>query len=560
MRNLKTLADVARSMEAPDIVIRNATVLNVFTREWLPEQSVWIKNGRFAYVGPNQEPLLDEDTRVIDLGGKFCVPGLIEGHTHILNRCDIEEFVRYAVPSGMTTVITETIELATNAGLDGIVYFVDGLRDQPIRFYYTAPPLCGLTAVEEERAPSNEDLLPLLKDPMCLGVGEIYWGNMLMENEQGARVRELAEMALALGKRVEGHSAGAGGGKLQAYADLGVSSCHEPIDEQQVIERLRLGLTVMIRQGAIRKELDGVKGVFDTGLDLRRLVLSTDSVDPEGFIEEGSLDAVVRSALALGVDPAFVYQMVTINVAEHFRLDHELGSISPGKMADLVVIPGPEDYRPESVMRSGKFIYEEGRLSVEPKPVTYPDRMFRCVNVSDYPEPRFPEGVKVRAMELVTRLVTKEAVVERPDPDDDLLMVFALDKHGGGQSFTGLLKGYGLTRGACGSTMCWDTGDMIVVGKDARSIGAVIERLKETGGGAVFAVGDEIVQGIPRAFGRHDIPSADEGDPGRRPFPGIGPSGKRRPVGKAPFDDRYSRGGGHPTLANHSPRIYTLTG
>ena len=320
------------------------------------------------------------------------MPGLIEGHTHILHRCGIEEFVRYAVPSGTTTVITETIELATNAGIDGIVYFVEGLRDQPIRFYYTVPPLCGLTSVEESMAPSNEELLPLLKDPMCLGVGEIYWGNMLMENEQGARVRELAGMGLALGKRVEGHSAGAGGGKLQAYAALGASSCHEPIDEKQVIERLRLGLTVMIRQGAIRKELEGVKGVFDSGLDLRRLALCTDSVDPEGFIEEGSLDAAVRSALALGVDPAVVYQMVTINVAEHFRLDHELGSISPGKKADLVVIPDPKDYRPESVMRSGKFLFKDGRLTVEPKPVTYPDRMFRCVNVSDYPGTPVPCG------------------------------------------------------------------------------------------------------------------------------------------------------------------------
>ena len=293
-------------------------------------------------------PVQDEGTQVIDAEGRVLLPGLIDGHTHIISRTNIEEFIRYVIPGGTTTVITETIELATIAGKDGIDYFVKGLEGQPIRFFYTIPPLCGLTSVEEIQAPANRELLPLLQDPRCLGVGEIYWGNLFLEGYQGERVRELASMALDLGKRVEGHSAGATGGKLQAYFGFGISSCHEPITEEEVIERLRLGCWVMIREGAIRKELDGVKGIFSRKLDFRRLILSTDGMDPQGFLEEGYLDAALKTALKMGVPPEIVYQMVTLNVAEHFRIDHLVGSLSPGKMADLVIIPSPASMLPNS--------------------------------------------------------------------------------------------------------------------------------------------------------------------------------------------------------------------
>ena len=216
-----------------------------------------------AYVGPDHHFPKEEKTLMIDAEGMVLLPGLIEGHTHtISNRFGIEEFIRHVIPSGVTTVITETIELATIVGKDGIEYLVRGLEGQPIRFYYTVASLCGLTPSEEVNAPTNEELLPLLKDPKCLGVGEIYWSNIFLEGRQGERVRELASIALDLGKRVEGHGAGANGGKLQAYTCFGISSDHEPITEEEIMERLRLGYWVMIREGSIRKELAGVKGIF----------------------------------------------------------------------------------------------------------------------------------------------------------------------------------------------------------------------------------------------------------------------------------------------------------
>ena len=494
----KILSEVALGNIPPDTVIANGILFNVFTGEFIKKQSIWIKDGRIAYVGPDHDPQKDGKTQVIDADGMALLPGLIEGHTH-LNRSGIEEFVRHVIPGGVTTVIMETIDFGLIAGREGMEYFVKGLEGQPVRFYYTIAPLCGLTPSEEINAPTNEELLPLLKNPQCLGVGEIYWGNIFLEGKQGQRVRELTAIVLELGKMIEGHTAGASGRKLQAYTDFGVSSCHEPITEEEVLERLRLGYWVMIREGSIRKELPGVAGIFKKKIDFRRLILSTDGVDPEGFLEEGYLDASLRSALKLGVPPQLAYQMVTINVAEHFGLDHLIGSLSPGKMADLLIIPSPEDFSPRLVMCDGKIIFRDGKSLAEPKKVFFPDHMFKTVKVSNYRIPSLPTEGKARAMELVSRLVTKESIIdlEKPEESKDVIMILAVDRLGSGKAFMGLLKGFGLERGAYGTTMSWDSPDMIVVGCDTQSMETVIGRLKEIGGGGVYAIGNEVVVEFP---------------------------------------------------------------
>jgi adenine deaminase len=490
---------VSLGAEPPDVVVTRCTVFNAFTREFVEGQSIWIKDGLIAYAGPDHDFLKGERTRIVDAAGMVVLPGLLEGHTHVATRCGIEEFVRHVIPSGVTTVITETIELASVTGKAGIEHLVKGLEDQPIRFYYTLPPLCGVTEAVEVMAPANEELLPLLQDPRCLGVGEVYWANMLAEGRQGERVRELAKMALGLGKRVEGHTAGASGRKLQAYTALGISSCHEPIAEQEVWDRLRLGYWVMIREGAIRKELEAIQGLFKREIDFRRLILATDSMDPEGFLTEGYLDASLKTAMALGVEPGVAYQMVTINVAEHFRLDHLLGALGPGKAADLVLTPSPREYSPQLVMCDGRILFQDGKLLASPRRASFPEEMFHMVKVADLPALSLPKKGKVRAMELVTRLVTRERIIDLDDREDakDLLMLLAMDRTGGGGAFMGLLKGFGLERGACGTTMCWDTVDLFVVGKDARSMARVVGRLKELGGGAAFAIGDEVVAEFP---------------------------------------------------------------
>ena len=484
----------------PDTVFTNSTLFNPFTREFIKGQCVWVKDGTIAFVGRASDFSKSEKTVTIDADGMVLLPGLIDGHTHTLShRYSVEEFIKHVIPTGVTTVITETIELATIAGKEGIEYFAKGLEGQPIRLYYTVAPLCGLTPDEEVIAPTHEEFMAILKDPKCLGIGEIYWGNLFLEGRQGERLKELISTALEMKKVVEGHTAGAKGQKLQTYASFGISSCHEPITEKEVLERLRLGYWIMIREGGIRKELEGVKGIFKKKIDFRRLALATDGVDPEGLLTEGYLDASLRSLLKMGVPPKLAYQMVTLNVAEHFHLDRLIGSLSPGKMADLVIIPHPKEFSPQLVMCGGKIIYRDGKTLAEPRNIFFPETMFHTVRVKDYRFPPVPQKGKVRAMELVTRLVTQERIIDLEDPEEsnDVVMIFVINRLGSGKAFMGLLKGFGLQRGAYGTTTSWDMPNMIVVGCDTQSMETVIGRLEEIGGGCAYAIGKEIVAELP---------------------------------------------------------------
>ena len=484
----------------PDTVFTNSTLFNPFTREFIKGQCVWVKDGTIAFVGRASDFSKSEKTVTIDADGMVLLPGLIDGHTHTLShRYSVEEFIKHVIPTGVTTVITETIELATIAGKEGIEYFAKGLEGQPIRLYYTVAPLCGLTPAEEIVAPAHEEFVSILKDPKCLGIGEIYWGNLFLEGRQGERLKELISTALEMKKVVEGHTAGAKGQKLQTYASFGISSCHEPITEKEVLERLRLGYWIMIREGGIRKELEGVKGIFKRKIDFRRLALATDGVDPEGLLAEGYLDASLRTMLKMGVSPKLAYQMVTLNVAEHFHLDRLIGSLSPGKMADLVIIPHPKEFSPQLVMCGGKIIYRDGKTLAEPRNIFFPETMFHTVRVKDCRFPPVPQKGKVRAMELVTRLVTQERIIDLEDPEEsnDVVMIFVINRLGSGKAFMGLLKGFGLQRGAYGTTTSWDMPNMIVVGCDTQSMETVIGRLEEIGGGCAYAIGREIVAELP---------------------------------------------------------------
>jgi len=494
------LSKVALGEIPPDTVITKGTLFNSVTREFIKGQSIWIKGDRIAYVGPDHHFLKNQKTEVIDASDMVILPGLIEGHTHSVgNRYGIAEFVKHVIPTGVTTVVTEVMETGTISGKDGIEYSVRGLEGQPTRFYYTIPPLCGLTPSEEVMAPSNEALIPFLKDPKCLGIGEIYWGNIFLEGVQGKRVKDLIAIALRMGKLVEGHTTGANEKKLQACTDFGISSCHEPITEEEILARLRLGYWVMIREGSVRKELSGVSGIFRKKIDFRRLILSTDGVGPVEFLAEGYLDGSLRSGLKLGIPPEVLYQMVTINVAEHFRLDHLIGSLSPGRKADLVIIPSPNEFSPQLVMCDGRIIFKDGKPQVEPKKVVYPEHLFKTVKIENYTIPPLPTHGKVRVMEMVSRLVTKESVIDldQPEESEDVIMVLALDRLGNRGAFMGFLKGFGLQRGAYGTTTSWDSLDMIVVGCNPQSMKTVIERLKKIGGGYVFAIGDEVVAEFP---------------------------------------------------------------
>ena len=503
------LMKVALGQEKADLAIVNAKVVNVYTGEVLPNLGIAIKGQWIAYVGENTGDAIGPHTNVIDAGSQTVIPGLIDGHTHIAWMFTAAEFLKYAIVGGTTTVVTESIEPYPVSGYEGVIDFLESLKDQPIKILATAPAMVSISRTACDMPP--ETLAKLLARDDILGLGESYWQAVLQEP---AQILPRFEQVLAAGKTLEGHSAGAGDKKLAAYVAAGISSCHEPINAAQVLERLRMGLHIMVREGSIRRDLAEIAKIKDTGIDLRRLILSTDGVEPRDLIEKGYMEFVLRKAFDYGFDPVAAIQMATLNVAEHFSLDDLIGGIAPGRYADLVVIPNVQTIEAQVVVSSGKIVAQNGKLLAAPRRHSFTTRSLNSVKLprpmrgSDFVITTDADSgqVNVRVINMVTDLVTAELEMQwpitegqiRPDVDQDVIKVAAIDRaHNPGKMYVGLIKGFGLKSGAMACSAAWDTSDIIVVGSNDDEMAAAVNRIHELQGGAVVYENRKILAELP---------------------------------------------------------------
>ncbi len=506
----RRVINVTLGKDKADLAILDATILNTYTGEWLEGCSVSVKGEWIAYVGDDPRDTIGRDTHVIDAGGKTILPGFIDGHTHLIDQFyAVGEFLRYAMVGGTTTIITESMEVFSVMGCEGVVDFLESLSDQPIKLFATAPAMVS-TSKRAQGIPKGT-LRKILSRDDVLGLGESYWQNVLGETRE---YFPLFKETLKLGKRLEGHSAGAKGRKLMAYSASGISSCHEPINADEVLERLRLGMYVMIREGSIRGDLDSIAMIRDAGIDFRRLILATDSVNPGDLLEKGYMEYVVQRAIDCGFDPIHAVQMATINPAEYFSLDGIVGGIAPGKYADMVVIPNPRDITAEYVISKGRIIAREGELLSSPRMHAFKEKsrnsihLKRSLQASDFAIliKDTAKDVNVRVIDQVTGLVTKELIVSmpvvdgevRPDVSRDIIKVAAIDRRfSPGKTFVGLIRGFGLRTGAIASSKAWDTSDIIVVGESDTDMALAVNRISELKGGAVVCAKGRILAEIP---------------------------------------------------------------
>jgi adenine deaminase len=501
---------VSLGQECADLAIINATILNVYTGELLKGHSVTIKGEWIAYVGDDPRDSIGPTTQVIDARGKTVVPGLIDGHTHLADGFyTVSEFLKYAMPGGTTTIITETIEPFSAMGREGIVDFMDSIREQPVKIYATVSPLVSTS--NKVRGISTEVLKELLTRDEVVGLGEAYWQGVIQEPD---RYLPIFEQALEGGARLEGHSAGAKGEKLMAYLVPGISSCHEPINASEVLERLRMGMRVMVREGSIRGDLAAISKIKDTGVDLRRLILVSDGIKPVDLMNKGYMEWIVQEAIRCGFDPIQAIQMATINVAEHFRLDDIIGGIAPGKYADVLIIPSPNTVKAEYVISKGRIIAREGKLVVSPRKHGFSALSLKSVHLSRALEPvdfsiavtEEVSQVKVRVIEQVTDLVTKELLVSVPiidgkiraDATKDIAKVAAIDRRfDPGKIFVGLIRGFRLKTGAFATSTAWDTPDIIVVGENDADMAGAVNRVHALQGGIVVCANGDVIAEIP---------------------------------------------------------------
>jgi adenine deaminase len=509
MDGARELTSVTMGKEKADLAIVNAAIVNVYTGELLDGYSVTGKGEWIAYVGDDPGDTIGPDTEILDAKGKTIIPGLIDGHAHLAWLSPISEFLQYAMLSGTTTIVTETMEPFAVLGYEGVVDFLASVREQPIKIFATAPSMASIS--KRARGISEKVARRLLLRDDIVGLGESYWQAVLQE--PGEFLPIFTE-AVRCGKRLEGHSAGARGRKLMAYMAQGISSCHEPVDAEEVLERLRLGIHVMVREGSVRKDLAPISRIKDAGVDLRRLILVSDGIAPGDLLEKGYMQSIVQKAIDCGFDPVHAIQMATINVAGYFFLDGIVGGIAPGKYADMLIIPDPKDITAECVISKGKIVAREGRLMVSPRKHVFSPRSLHSIHLlremgpSDFsiPAQENASHVTVRVIEQATDLVTRELVTSVPvtdgeirsDAGRDLLKVAAIDRrYSPGKTFVGLIKGFRLRAGAFACSAAWDTSDIIVVGENDEDMAGAVNRVYALQGGAVAYARGKILAEIP---------------------------------------------------------------
>ncbi|MBN2059078.1 MAG: adenine deaminase [Deltaproteobacteria bacterium] len=505
----KKIVDVIWGREKADLVVINARVLNIYTGELLDNNAICIKGEWIAFSGDEYEETIGTHTEIIDAEGKTAIPGFIDGHTHISDwLCDPIEYLRLVLPGGTTTLITETIEPFPSAGYEGIVDFLNALADQPIKIFATAP---FMASISQSIDPISMDILKkFLSRDDVLGLGESYWQAVLQDQD---RCWGIFEETLRSGKRLEGHSAGARGKKLLTYVIPGISSCHEPITAEEVLERLRLGLYVMAREGSIRSDLDSISRIMDMNVDLRRLMLVSDGISPAMLMEKGCMEGVVRKAVDCGFDPVKAIQMATLNVAEYFRLDGIIGGIAPGRYADILLIPDLKTIRADYVISKGRVIARDGKALVNPRKHSFTKRSLNTVKL---PRDLVPSDfsikvdgkrshVSVRVIDQVTDLVTREMTASVPvingeilsDPVKDILKVAAIDRTNiPGKMFTGLVHGFNLKKGAFASSSSWDASVIITIGVSDEDMALAVNRIRSLRGGVVVCSGGKILSEI----------------------------------------------------------------
>jgi adenine deaminase len=495
---LDRIIKIARGEEEAELLLKNARLVNVLSGEIHPAD-VAIAETQIVGIGTY------EAKEVVDLDGAYLCPGLIDGHVHIeSSMLRIPEFARVVVPRGTTTVVADPHEIANVLGLDGILYMMESSKGSPLVVYFMLPSC--VPSSELETAGSrlmSYDMSPLLREDWVVGVAE-------MMNYPGVLARSedvLARIAIADGKRVDGHAPRLSGKDLNAYIAAGIASDHESSTLEEAREKLQRGMYVMIREGSVAKNMEDLLPLV-TAENARRCMLVSDDNDPAQLLEHGHMDHIVRKAIRLGLKPVLAIQMATVNAAEYFGL-HGVGAVGPGYRADLAVFEDFEGFEIKRVYRGGRLVAEDGEMLAmggESRPVP----LRGTVNVAWIEEEHFrirAEGRRARVIELTQdQLVTQQGVHEVKivdgsavaDVERDILKLAVIERHlASGNTGLGFVKGFGLKRGALASSVAHDSHNIIVVGTNDEDMMTAAVQIVKMQGGLVVAADGQVLATVP---------------------------------------------------------------
>ena len=502
------LVRVAQGARPAELVIRHANLVSVTTHEILPDTDIAVACGRIAYLGIGEhtaEHCIGPDTLVVDARGLYAAPGLMDSHIHVESAMiGVAEYARAVVPHGTTGIFCDPHEVGNVAGMPGVRAMFEDARRVPLKAMMT-PPSCvpAVTGVEDTGAEvTAADIADSMTWDNVVALGEMmnFPGILAGEKNAMGEVRE----TLAADRVVTGHFPSPDRDRgLNAYVAAGVSSCHESGSFDEVLAKLRLGMWVQLRQGSAWLNLPGyLPQLVASGVDLRHCLLCSDDNHPHTLVDEGHMDRILRTAVELGLDPVTALQMATINCAEYFGLGHDMGSVTPGKCADIVLLEDLEGFRACKVFIDGELVAEDGRALFDVEPYAWPDWMTHTMNLGftptaetfRIPAPGHPDGTaRVRAMGIEPGdTITHDIVVEVPvvdgalraDPAHDVLKVAVFDRHHGpaGTHAFGFVTGFGI-HGALAQTVSHDAHNLLVMGDNDEDMALAARTLAECGGG-----------------------------------------------------------------------------
>jgi len=496
---ISQLIQAARGETPADLLLKNARVVNVFSGE-IEETGVAILHSRIVGLG-NDYPA----QRVVDLGGKYVAPGLIDAHVHIESAMvPPYEFARAVVPHGTTSVIIDPHEIANVLGVEGIEYMLEASKYTPFSVFVMVPSCVPATHLETNGGVLRwSDLIPFKNDPWVIGLGEMmnYPGVLLRDQEVLDKLRAF------FNRRIDGHAPGLSGRDLEAYVAAGIASDHECTTIEEAREKIRLGMRVMIREASNARNLEALLPVVNAK-NARRILFVTDDRFPADLIDEGHIDHIVRVAIREGLDPVTAIQIATLNAAEYFNL-HDRGAIAPGWRADLIVFDNFNKFTIEQVYRGGKLVARNGRIVPQDVPPrNLPVRNTINVDWSKV-DVRLPANghKKVRVIGLIPdQIVTTQSIEEAriengwvvADPSRDLLKVAVIERHRAtGNVGIGFVRGLGLARGAIGSSIAHDSHNIIVAGTNDDDLMTAARAIAAMQGGLVAVADGEVLARVP---------------------------------------------------------------
>lgn len=509
------LVDVAMGRRPADLVIRNGRWVNVHSAEILPGMDIAISGNRIAYVGRDAGHTIGTETKLIEANGRYLLPGLCDAHMHVESgMVTVTEFTRAVIPHGTTSMFIDPHEIANVLGIEGVRLMHDEAATLPVNIYVQMPS-CVPSAPGLETPGASigpEEVAEAMSWPGIIGLGEMmnFPGVFLNDANMHAEMRE----TMKVGKVIGGHYASLDLGlPFHGYVAGGPADDHEGTRMEDAVARVRQGMKAMLRLGSAWYDVAAqVKAITELGLDSRNFILCTDDSHSGTLVNEGHMDRVVRHAIAQGLAPITAIQMATLNTAVHFGVERDVGSITPGRIADIVITSDLVSLPVEIVVASGQEVASEGQLIIELAPYRYPSMATGTVNLGkrmaardfDISAPDSLDPATVRTIgvlenqaptvALESTLLVDNGLVQM-DIENDVCQIALVERHRGtGQVTNGFVSGFGFS-GTCAvaSTVAHDSHHMIVVGTDKENMAQAANRLAEVGGGiVVFRDGQEI--------------------------------------------------------------------